>query len=386
MKRYLRTLLLNLRGSDVLRPITVWLVCFFASSAAVYYFERQTNPQFKDIFDGLWWTLITFTTTGYGDKVPITRGGQAVTYFTIFFGIGALAFMSGTMASAFVDRNSRARRGLMDFPDIKNHLIICGWKENMKQLLLEILRFNPQITCDGIVVMSNVDPEKIAQIREEPSLKHLKYIRGDYFSELTLKRANASAAKKIIVLADELESNSSAEVDSKTVLTVLTLKSMSKDLFVCAEILDKKFINYLKQAMCDEVIFGQDYNQMILANSTASDGISHVFYDLVSQPAKGTRLTTQRIPDTFIQKPFKDFREQFNKQSRMVLGVLENTGSPNKMRLSALREAQKTADVSRLISNLQEVKNLESNFPVLLPADEYVIPKYSMAIVLERKV
>ena len=68
----------------------------------------------------------------------------------------------------------------------------------------------------------------------------------------------------------------------------------------------------------------------------------------------------------------------------MLLGVLENTGSPNRMKIEALREAQKTSDVSQLITNLQKVKGLEVNRPLFLPADDHPIQRYTQAIVLER--
>lgn len=54
------------------------------------------------------------------------------------------------------------------------------------------------------------------------------------------------------------------------------------------------------------------------------------------------------------------------------------------MKIEALREAQKTSDVSALVSNLQGVKGLEVNKPVMIPQADYVIQKYSRAIVLER--
>ena len=53
--------------------------------------------------------------------------------------------------------------------------------------------------------------------------------------------------------------------------------------------------------------------------------------------------------------------------------------------MEALREAQKTSDVSMLISNLHDAKDLEVNKPVLIPGDDYAIQKNSMGIILERR-
>ena len=68
-----------------------------------------------------------------------------------------------------------------------------------------------------------------------------------------------------------------------------------------------------------------------------------------------------------------------------LLGLLVNTGSPNAMKIETLREAQKTSDVSQLIANMQKVKGLEVNQPVLLPDDDFQIQHHTLAIVLERE-
>ena len=68
----------------------------------------------------------------------------------------------------------------------------------------------------------------------------------------------------------------------------------------------------------------------------------------------------------------------------VLLGILENTGSPNRIKIEALRAAQKTSDVSKLVNNLQKVKGLEINKPVLIPEDEYMLQRYAKAIILEK--
>ena len=40
--------------------------------------EHDDNPiHFKTFADSLWWGLVTLTTIGYGDKVPVTSTGKA---------------------------------------------------------------------------------------------------------------------------------------------------------------------------------------------------------------------------------------------------------------------------------------------------------------------
>ncbi len=373
------------RTSAYVKPIFFFAVLLILSGVIIFILELGRNEEFRDVADGWWWAIITFSTTGYGDKVPITLGGRIVAVVTIFVGIAGMSFLSGTFASVFVDQNTRARRGLMDFPKMKDHFIICGWKDHMKDILLDILAVSEDITSDQIIIISNVNADKIAELKEEKELKGVNYVRGDYFSESALLRANVKEARKVLILSDTFESRAISEVDSKTVMTVLTIKAMAKDVYTTAELLDMKYESYLKQAMCDEVIYSRDFSRRIIANTTATNGMSHIVYNMLASDQSNSRLATLGIPEEYLGKTYGEYKSAFNVfKSSVLIGILENTGSPHRVKMEALREAQKTSDVSRLVNNLQKVKGLEVNRPFLVPPDDYVLQKYSKAIVLER--
>lgn len=273
----------------------------------------------------------------------------------------------------------------MEYKRLKDHLIICGWKADMKDILLDILRISENLAAERIIIVSNVDAERVEELKEVDELKGLKFVRGDYFSEPALSRANVAEARKVLILADTLESQAVSEVDSKTVMTVLTIKQISRDVYITAEVLDKKYESYLKQANCDEILFSRDFSRQMLASTSATNGLSHIIYDLLTQAEGSSRLTTEQIPEDLRDSgTFVDLKERLQDARHLVLGVLENTGSPNRMKIEALRNAQKTSDVSKLVANLQGVKGLEVNKPVFLPPDDYVLSRHALAIILER--
>ena len=386
MKRKLGRFVDRYRRSRYTRPIVVFVAFFIVSGLLAVLLESSSNDEFRDLMDGIWWSIITFSTTGYGDKVPVTVGGRILAVVTILVGIGAMSLLSGTLASLFVERNTRARRGLMDFKSLTDHLIICGWREDMKDILRDILRASDDLSPDHVVIISNVEPEKVQELQEEEDLRGLKFVRGDYHSELALQRANVKRARKVVIIADTLESSSVSEVDSKTVMAVLTVKSLARDVYVTAEILDRKYESYLKHVQCDEILFSRDFARQMIASSSATNGLSHIIHELLGQGVAGSRLVTLEVGPEFVEKTYGEYRQSIRGHDgrRLLLGLLTNTGSPNAMKIEALREAQKTSDVSQLIANMQKVKGLEANQPVLLPPDDYQIQQHSMAIVLER--
>lgn len=71
------------------------------ASLAAYEAERATNPEFGSVGDALWWGIVTLTTVGYGDIVPITPAGRFAGIAIMFTGIAVLGVLAGSLASMF---------------------------------------------------------------------------------------------------------------------------------------------------------------------------------------------------------------------------------------------------------------------------------------------
>jgi voltage-gated potassium channel len=84
-------------GKVGLVAAAVVLVC----SLAAYHAEHATNKEFATVGDALWWGIVTLTTVGYGDIVPITTAGRFAGMAIMFTGIGVLGVLSGSLAALF---------------------------------------------------------------------------------------------------------------------------------------------------------------------------------------------------------------------------------------------------------------------------------------------
>lgn len=349
-----------------------------------YLFEAGRNQEFTSFWDTIWWTIVTITTVGYGDKYPLTIGGKLVGILIMALGVATVGIVTGRIASFLVNKQIKARGGLIVVDRKKGHFIICGWKEGLENILVNILKANLQLRPSNIVLLNDADPEEIDHIRSMPQFKTMKYIKGDYIDEKVLLRANVKNASTALVLADSSRKFSLQEVDSRTVMTVITIDSMNKNIYTIAELLDEKFEKYLKLANCDEIILSREHSRILIANAASASGISHIASELLL-PAHGG-LLTEDIPMSLVGRTFQDLQGYFKDlYGDIVIGILENTGKLYFRKKEALAEAQKTPDISKLIENLQSVKKLVPNHPVLNPGDDYVVKKNSKAIVVTGK-
>jgi voltage-gated potassium channel len=78
------------------------------AATVMHVVEGPTQPvKFGTIPDAMWWAVVTLTTTGYGDAVPITPLGKVVGGLTTLMGIVMLALPVGIVATAFANEIHR---------------------------------------------------------------------------------------------------------------------------------------------------------------------------------------------------------------------------------------------------------------------------------------
>ncbi len=89
----------------------VSLILIYLSAVGIYYFENAVQPEsFSSIFSSLWWSVVTLTTVGYGDVVPITIGGRIFTFFILMIGLGIIAIPSGMISSALTEARNLEKK------------------------------------------------------------------------------------------------------------------------------------------------------------------------------------------------------------------------------------------------------------------------------------
>lgn len=363
--------------------VLVITLVLLLTSVSMLSLEHDTNQGFRSFGDVVWWTVVTASTVGYGDRVPATPAGRGIAILVIVIGVLAASIVTGRIASWLVEWKMKEGSGLASQKRLRRHLVICGWKNDMPGFLSGILKLNRRLTSEDIVVVCMVKPAAVENLRSVEELQNIGFVRGDFVDEAVLHRANVKQAAKVLILADSSIEASPQEVDSRTVMAAMTIKSISKDIYTCVELIDARFERYLRSVHCDEIFVSRHHNRVLLANASSASGVSHIVSSLLDM--EQNRLVTQEFPARFVGDTFANLSLHFKESGNGILiGLLENIGNIYQRKREALRKAQRTPDLSQLVANLQEVKKLEGNHPIFNPGPDYKVKPFSRAILVKR--
>ena len=102
------TQVLTSKAQQLLSSVFIILVLMTASSLCMYSLEHDAQPQvFSNAFSGIWWSVSTLLTVGYGDIYPITTLGRIMAICIAYLGVGAVAIPTGIISAGFVEQYQR---------------------------------------------------------------------------------------------------------------------------------------------------------------------------------------------------------------------------------------------------------------------------------------
>ncbi len=298
-----------MQRENLLTLLFVILIIVLVSSLAITYFEPGIS-----FVSGVWWSIVTLTTVGYGDISPSTGGGRVVAAIIMFFGIGLLGMLSASLAAIMISKRIRENKG-MGTANLENHVILCEWNHRSRAVLRE-MRADSQTENTPIVL--------IADIAEKPIDDPLLVFISGSVSEETLEKANLKKASTVVVLGDDSIDPTSR--DAKVVLTTLTIESMSPQVYTVVELVSKNNEQHCRRANADEIIVGSELSSHLLATAAMDHGMSTIVSELISA-RYGNDLFSVPVPEKFVGKEYLDVMVAMKKEYQAtVLGIQKGRG------------------------------------------------------------
>ena len=90
------------QSANFAAAIFIMVIIMVIAASGIYLVEHDDQPEvFGSIPESMWWALVTLTTVGYGDVVPMTLPGKFFAACIMIAGVGLVALPTGILASSF---------------------------------------------------------------------------------------------------------------------------------------------------------------------------------------------------------------------------------------------------------------------------------------------
>lgn len=284
--------------------IGIFFIILIAGTLGYSFFESETMG------NGLWWSIVTMTTVGYGDLFPKTPQGRVLAVFVMSTGIGILGAITASFAGFILEKRLMEIKGMKQL-NLNNHFLIIGWNFRGNDIVEEL---QADKKCKG------KDIAIIADLQESPAQEKNRvfFVSGEPNSN-TLEKACAAKAQAAIILTNELSDPYSR--DAKSILSCLTLKKHHPDIYTSVEIYDQKNAQQCQFAGADEIILSGGLSTNLLVQSVLDHGVTKCVHELLSN-RKGQEIYKIGILKDFENKTFAQVLSECKKNYNiLVIGI-----------------------------------------------------------------
>ncbi len=194
------------------------------------------------LLDSLYMTVITLTTVGYGEIIPMddNPAGRIFTMVLILFGMGILVYFASTITAFFVEGQLEhvfwRKRMRQAIAELKGHVIVCGAGVVAGHFIDEMMSSRRPVVA--IVPQATALPPRSTE-------EELLYVAGDASDEEVLAEAGIGRAAGVVA---------ALESDRDNVLVILTARQANAAVRIVGMLVDDRNEPKLRRAGADAVV------------------------------------------------------------------------------------------------------------------------------------
>jgi voltage-gated potassium channel len=240
--------------------------------------------------DVVYFTMISITTTGFGDIAPISaraRLVEAVIVTPIRFAV--IFIFVGTAYNFIIKRSWEKWRMARIQKTLSNHIVVLGFGVSGSESVRELIERG---TDPSTIVVIDPDASRLA----DAEVLGCNVMEGDATRDETLIDVHIRRAKTILV---------SAGRDDTSILIVLTVRHLAPNVPISAVVRAEDNEVLARQAGADIVINPVHFTGLLLAGSAAGRHVSEYLADLASVSGR-VHLTERMIGEDEIGKSLED--------------------------------------------------------------------------------
>ncbi len=273
----------GLFASTLATSLALVLAVLVVATVGFYFFELR-DIEGRTLFDALWWAMVTLTTVGYGDIVPLTVPGRLIGMCIMATGIGIMAALTGSLASALIERKNRKRQGLLPVKT-SGHMLVLGYNSQAPELMRTLARAVPPGRGPAVALVAPLTPEAFDAVAADLGLgDRLAFCRGNPAHEAVLGRASPATARAAYILSQD--GLSPEEADQQSLLTALTVRGLAPKIQLYAEALLEANRKPLNRAGVDVTLIRGELAGRALGAMGEHPALWHFLENLLGRPGE----------------------------------------------------------------------------------------------------
>jgi len=269
---------------EVLLAMRLGLVLLLLTAVfAVFLLDRSGLQDNVDgnvsVTDVLYFTMITVTTVGYGDIIPVSDEARLIdAFFVTPVRIFVWFIFLGTAYQLIIQRLIEEWRMTRLQRDLQDHVVLCGYGHSGS-------------IAAGELLLRGWEPEHIVVVdsrREEvqrAAEQGFVGLHGDASSEELLRVAGVARAHSVIV---------SVGRDDTTVLVVLTVRDLARHARIIARVNEQENIRLVRSSGADVIVSPPRFGGVLMADAVESHGTVDFVTELMS--FRGDYQLQERAP------------------------------------------------------------------------------------------
>ncbi|MCB0802280.1 MAG: NAD-binding protein [Flavobacteriales bacterium] len=245
------------------------------------------------ISEAIYMTIITVSTVGFQEVRPLTDSGRFFTSILILTSFGTFAYVASVFSNYLSDGELRRHftrlKKMKKINKLENHIIICGFGRNGKQILHEIESSH----------MPYIIIEHAHDIVEELSMSNKNYIEGDATDDKVLINAGINRAKALVTTLPD---------DAENVFVVLTAREMNPQLLIISRASKDSSDKKLRMAGANNVVMPDKVGGTHMASLVIKPDVVEFFNHLTGQDNNISieEITYESLPKEFKNKSIAD--------------------------------------------------------------------------------
>lgn len=172
------------------------------AGVAMFAAERSVQPdRLGDVPSAMWWAVVTLSTVGYGDVVPVTLAGKLIAGFTIIFGIAFFALPVGIVATSF-QKQIRRRDFVVNFAMVARVPLFARLDVASVAGLVGLLTAR-RLSAGEVIISKGEQADSMyfiasGEVSVETPSGPIRLSEGDFFGEMALISDDARRTATVV--------------------------------------------------------------------------------------------------------------------------------------------------------------------------------------------